>query len=225
MEKLNNLCSDEDLKTSLLVGHWDDLYGCLWEKCFPPIRKLITGLGGSEQDAIDIFVDAVVILFEHSQKKNFVLSAKVSTYLYAVSRNQWLKLYKKKTQLLISPLDKYPLVHWNDENEWKLLTRDYQKEVQAIMACMEKMGQHCDSKISRYCKDPGAYQRKFEELQMRPTCIIHYLYYYEETTYDKIAEITGMTRAGVHARHQTTCKPQLRKCLVQNYPGLFDDYQ
>lgn len=58
-------------------------------------NKIITAWirknGGDENDAADIFQEAMVILYEKAQQEDFRLRCKIGTYLFAVSRHLWLK--------------------------------------------------------------------------------------------------------------------------------------
>ncbi len=63
----------------------------VYKTYFPAIARMIINNNGSEQDAKDIFQEAVVVLYNKITQRNFELSSKLSTFLYAVSRRLWLK--------------------------------------------------------------------------------------------------------------------------------------
>ena len=63
---------------------------------FPPIARMIINNNGSEDEAKDIFQEAVVVLYNKITQHNFELNSKLSTFLYAVSRRLWLKHLSKK---------------------------------------------------------------------------------------------------------------------------------
>lgn len=63
----------------------------LYKKNFPLVARWILKHGGSDEDAKDIFQDAIVIFYEKLMKGEYTHQAKISTYLLAVARNQWLK--------------------------------------------------------------------------------------------------------------------------------------
>lgn len=58
-------------------------------KHLPMIRKLIRSNGGTSEDAEDIFQEALIILCRKIKTGNFILSAKLSTYLFSVCRFLW----------------------------------------------------------------------------------------------------------------------------------------
>jgi len=60
------------------------------------VRKYITDNNGTSDDAEDLLQDALVVLWQNARKPQFELQAKISTYLFAIVRNQWLKNLEKR---------------------------------------------------------------------------------------------------------------------------------
>ncbi len=69
----------------------------IYQEFLPRIRKLITTKGGSEQDAQDIFQNALILLYEKAQKPGFKLTSNFYTLLYGVSWNLWGNRLQKKS--------------------------------------------------------------------------------------------------------------------------------
>jgi RNA polymerase sigma factor (sigma-70 family) len=66
----------------------------------PMITLMVYNLGGSAEDAKDIFQDGLIILLEKIDDKNFVLTCKFKTFLYSVCENLWkLILEKRQTEM------------------------------------------------------------------------------------------------------------------------------
>ncbi len=53
----------------------------------PAIRHMIKRMGGSNQDAEDIFQEALISILKKLDDKKLVLTARFSTYLYSVCKN------------------------------------------------------------------------------------------------------------------------------------------
>lgn len=68
----------------------------LYKAHYPMIVHLICSNNGTEQDAKDIFQDAMIAFYERVQQPDFVLTCKIKTYLYAVSWRLWLKRLTQK---------------------------------------------------------------------------------------------------------------------------------
>jgi len=61
----------------------------IYRQFLPRIVPLITRNGGSREDALDIFQDALMVLFEKSRNESFVLTSSFYTLLYGICRNLW----------------------------------------------------------------------------------------------------------------------------------------
>lgn len=78
----------------------------MYATLFPYIRKLIRDYGGTEDDAKDVFQDAVIVLYEKAQDPGFQLTSKFSTLFYGICRNIWRsRMQKKSSSELTIPED------------------------------------------------------------------------------------------------------------------------
>ena len=68
----------------------------LYKTHYPMIVHLICSNNGTEQEAKDIYQDAMIAFYERVQQPDFVLTCKIKTYIYAVSRHLWLKRLTQK---------------------------------------------------------------------------------------------------------------------------------
>ncbi|MCB9232511.1 MAG: sigma-70 family RNA polymerase sigma factor [Bacteroidia bacterium] len=89
--------SDQQLIDAALRGEHKAV-NTLYDNYFPRISAFIQANSGDEDDARDIFQEAVMALYQRAQKGDFVLSSSLYTYLYAVCRNLWFKKLRKKPQ-------------------------------------------------------------------------------------------------------------------------------
>ena len=69
----------------------------MYAALFPYICKLVRDHGGSEDDAKDVFQDAVIVLYEKAQQPDFQLTSKFSTLFYGVCNNLWRSRQQKKS--------------------------------------------------------------------------------------------------------------------------------
>ncbi len=68
----------------------------IYKSYFPSISRMIINNNGSEDEAKDIFQEAVMVLYDKITQQKFELSSKLGTFLYAVSRRLWLKQLTRK---------------------------------------------------------------------------------------------------------------------------------
>jgi len=87
--------SDQELITGIAQGD-SRAINKLYKFFFPSISRMIINNNGSDDEAKDIFQDAVMVLYDRLTQGKFELNSKLSTFLYAVSRRLWLKHLTRK---------------------------------------------------------------------------------------------------------------------------------
>ncbi len=58
---------------------------------YPMIRNMVIKNSGTDEDAKDLFQNALIVFYKKAISPDFVLTAKISSYLYAVCDNNWKK--------------------------------------------------------------------------------------------------------------------------------------
>lgn len=86
----------QDYITAILTGDPKQLQQ-LYRQLFPMIRDMVWKYGGSEQDARDVFQDAVMVIYQKAKQPEFQLTSQFSTLLYGIALNLWRSHQKKKT--------------------------------------------------------------------------------------------------------------------------------
>lgn len=62
------------------------------------IQSLVLNNNGTEDDAKDIFQEALIVLYEKAKSGGFELNCQVKTFLYSVSKRLWLKRLQKNSR-------------------------------------------------------------------------------------------------------------------------------
>jgi len=79
----------------------------IYDRHFPPVSNLISNNNGSEDDAEDIFQEALIIIFKRlREEKDFDLTSTFGTYIYSVARLLWLKKLREQRKMDITELNK-----------------------------------------------------------------------------------------------------------------------
>lgn len=68
----------------------------LSDRYLPMIRLMVTQMGGTSEDAKDIFQDGLIIILEKIDTNKFVLTCKFKTFLYSVCLNLWKAVLDKR---------------------------------------------------------------------------------------------------------------------------------
>lgn len=63
----------------------------LYRLHYPMVAQLVRTNSGSDDEAKDVYQEAIIVFYEKVQQPEFVLTCQVKTYLYAVARRLWLK--------------------------------------------------------------------------------------------------------------------------------------
>lgn len=72
----------------------EKLFINLYKRVFPAVARYVSKMGGSFDEAKDIFQDALLIYYEKSAANNFELETTEKAYLLGVTRHLWLKKHK-----------------------------------------------------------------------------------------------------------------------------------
>ena len=99
MSKIRQISPQTKSDTELLEGlrrGTNDVVSYIYKSSFPSILHLILANNGTEDEAKDIFQEAVMVLYDKVLQHDFVLRSKISTFLYAVCRRLWLKQLRKR---------------------------------------------------------------------------------------------------------------------------------
>ncbi|WP_034688902.1 RNA polymerase sigma factor [Chryseobacterium hispalense] len=100
MEKNNHINRNDvylNFVDELKIGN-NSAFMQLYKYYFPTVKNMVLSNKGSEDDAQDIFQDAMIVFLEKLRQENFILSASIKTYIYAVTKNLLLKTKRDGTQ-------------------------------------------------------------------------------------------------------------------------------
>ena len=79
----------------------------IYKNNFNPVKQLILHNAGSENDAEDVFQEALIVIFKKIRDEpGFSLNSAFSTYLYSISRLLWLKHLREIKKIEIDPLNR-----------------------------------------------------------------------------------------------------------------------
>jgi RNA polymerase sigma factor (sigma-70 family) len=90
MSKVLSLLTPQDYKNLD-----ESVYAALYKSSWLEVRRYILYNSGDEEEAQDIFHDAIIEFIKNVQKPDFTFSAAPGTYLYQIAKFQWLKRLKK----------------------------------------------------------------------------------------------------------------------------------
>ena len=114
----------------------------LYEKYYRMMTQMVIKNSGTEQEAKDIYQEALVVFWQKSVSGNLVLTSKISTYIYSICQNLWRKELDRKKRL--SSEEK-------DSSEFP--THDIEERAKLINECISQMGDTCKKVLMYYYFD------------------------------------------------------------------------
>ena len=81
-----------------ILNNSADALNKLYTGHFPMILQFILNNNGDEEDAKDVYQEAIIILYNKIKSGDFELSSKLKTYIYSVCRRIWLKKLSQQSK-------------------------------------------------------------------------------------------------------------------------------
>ncbi|MFZ6014244.1 MAG: RNA polymerase sigma factor [Bacteroidota bacterium] len=66
-----------------------DVLNNIYTDFFPLVKRMVLKNSGNQEDARDIFQEAIIVIYKKFRQPDFILTSRFDTYLYAVARNLW----------------------------------------------------------------------------------------------------------------------------------------
>ncbi|WP_262249277.1 RNA polymerase sigma factor [Parapedobacter soli] len=82
--------ADEAIVEGVARGDADSLER-LYRDYFPVVLNMVVKNSGTEEEAKDVFQEAVIVLYDKVKQQDFELTSRLKTYIYSVCRRLWLK--------------------------------------------------------------------------------------------------------------------------------------
>ena len=116
----------------------------VYKEIYPMIEKYVIDNSGSSDDAQDVFQDALYLLIKKVEDLNFQLTSKLSTFLFGIGKNLWLKKLTKKS---IDAKDYQAdlKIDEMEEEDFERLSRSKRMKL-----CIEKLGEPCKTIIIQF---------------------------------------------------------------------------
>jgi RNA polymerase sigma factor (sigma-70 family) len=81
-----------------ILNNSEEALNRLYIGYFPMVLQFIVNNNGDEDDAKDVYQEAIIILYNKIKGGDFELTSKLKTYIYSVSRRIWLKKLSQQSK-------------------------------------------------------------------------------------------------------------------------------
>lgn len=114
---------------------------------FESIRQLVLYNHGREEDAEDLFQEALLVVFQKARTGTFILTSSLGTYLYSVSRLLWLKELDKRKRISQQPVD---FEEYFDADEDIVAIAENNEKLRIYRQEFEKLSTDCRKVLSLF---------------------------------------------------------------------------
>ncbi len=119
----------------------------LYKKYYRMMTKLVITNSGTEDEARDVYQDALIVFWQKATSGNLVMTAKISTYIFSICQNLWRKELDRKKRLT------------NEEKDTAVsFDNDAAEREKIIAKCINQLGETCKKVLMYYY---------FEEMSMQ----------------------------------------------------------
>ena len=119
----------------------------LYKKYYRMMTKLVISNSGTEEEARDVYQDALIVFWQKARSGNLVLTSKMSTFIYSICQNLWRKELDRKKRLS------------NEEKDSSVvLDTDTAEREKIIAKCIDQLGETCKKVLMYYYFDEMSMQ-------------------------------------------------------------------
>jgi len=136
-----SLMSDEEVLQRIRKGD-ERAVDFLYKKNYRMMVNLITKNNGTEEEAKDIFQEALIVFWRKAVTNELVLTSKISTYLYSICHNLWRKELERKTK-----------ISYEEKDGVTSLDHDRQEKIDIVNRCINELGETCKKVLTYFYFD------------------------------------------------------------------------
>ena len=144
--KITGSFSEEDLVRGLRLQE-ERSYQMVYKLHFSQVNHFVIANNGSEDDARDVFQEALVVLYHKLGNPEFSLTCKVGTYLYSVSRFLWLKKIRQQNAHFVNRSEDWEnSIPVEEDGEWM----GREERLQQMEKALSGLGEPCKTLIEDF---------------------------------------------------------------------------
>lgn len=138
--------SDEETIREIRRGNKEALV-YLYESNHSAVRSYIAKNNGNAEDVDDVLQEAVIVVWQKVNQADFELTSKLSTFLYAVAKNLWLKQLNKAKRT--EPIEPHHDEYGATAEQGNLNSMDRR----IVLRCMDQLGETCQKLLHLFYFD------------------------------------------------------------------------
>jgi RNA polymerase sigma factor (sigma-70 family) len=125
----------------------------IYKKYYRMMTKLVVTNSGTEEEARDVYQDALVVFWQKARSGNLILTSKMSTFIYSICQNLWRKELDRKKRLSNEQKDTPTTMDMDSPEREKIVAK-----------CLDQLGETCRKVLMYYYFDEMSMQEIAEKL-------------------------------------------------------------
>jgi RNA polymerase sigma factor (sigma-70 family) len=130
-----------------ILNHNEKIIYYIYSENYRIIKQLVKTNNGTDEDADDIFQEAIMVIYRKIRDNNFNLYVAFGTYLYAVAKNIWQNELKRRSQK-INTTDNFEEIQDGDNDIFVNLVKNEKHEL--VWHYFEKLSSDCQKVIKLF---------------------------------------------------------------------------
>ncbi len=130
----------------------------LYKKYYQMMVRIVLSNSGTEEEAKDVYQEALLIFWQKAASGQLVLTSKISTYLYSICLNQWRRELDRKSRFSGEEADGEEFQDHEEKERLKI-----------VKACIEELSDVCKNILMYYYFDGLSMQDIAEKMYFANT--------------------------------------------------------
>ena len=128
-----------------LANGSDEALTQLYRRYFPMVLHFVASNSGSEDDAKDIYQEALIVLYEKVRSGSLELHCQLKTYLYSVGRRLWLKQLAQRSRYMVRDVETPVADELAMENlaDDLAIHEERDRQFDLMAASLDRLGEPC----------------------------------------------------------------------------------
>ncbi|REE01273.1 RNA polymerase sigma factor [Marinoscillum furvescens] len=114
----------------------------LYKKYYRMMTNIVLKNNGTEEEAKDVYQEALLAFWQKAASGKLVLTSKISTFLYSICLNQWRKELDRKSRLSREEVEKEDYQGYDEKERYKI-----------VIDCIGELGDTCRRILTYYYFD------------------------------------------------------------------------
>jgi len=144
--KLNAVMNEKEIFERIQRGD-EKALEFLYKKYYRMMTKMVITNSGTEEEARDIYQEALIVFWQKATSGNLVMTSKISTYIYSICQNLWRKELDRKKRISHEVKDSPVTIDTETEEKQKIVAQ-----------CIEQLGDTCKKVLMYYYFDEMSMQ-------------------------------------------------------------------